>query len=346
MFKKSSLLVIVFGVLFTVVGLASAQDRPLRQPDLRGGMLDQLMQVITNTTGLTAQDIRTQLNEETSLADIITANGGDVNSVIVEVEALITERLNTAIENGRMSEENVATMLENLNENLTNIVNQDGLVRNLRNRDLRERFDGDMLRGVVGALTEVTGLDPQEIAQQVRDGETIASLLEANGSSVDAVVSDLVAQATDRVNRAVEEDRLDEEQATMLLENLTTRLTDVLNGNGAGIFNRIREERAGRTPSIRDDFQRGLLRQVVESTGLEAQDVLQQLRDGTTLGDVLTNAGVDVEVFIDEQVDALENRLETAVENGQMSQDVASARLQLLEAQLNDAMNRSLAPQQ
>ena len=190
------------------------------------------------------------------------------------------------------------------------------------------------LRELGQIVSEQTGLSGLELMTEIRAGNTLAEIITANGGEVQVVVDTAITQLTERINQAVTNGRLTQERADEMLANLETTVTDVINGtfemgqNGGGMGGAF----GGR--------QRGLVNKVAEAAGLEPQAVVQQARDGATLSSILTEAGVDVNAFVDEQVATAKERLDQQVANGRISQAVADARLNLVRVELTDALER------
>lgn len=86
---------------------------------------------------------------------------------------------------------------------------------------------------------------------------------------------------------------------------------------------------------------RAIVQQAAESTGLDVQDIATQLRDGATLGSILTGAGVDVNAFVEELLVEPQERLAQAVSEGRISQEIADARLNLMRLELSYRINNA-----
>jgi hypothetical protein len=194
----------------------------------------------------------------------------------------------------------------------------------------------DLMIDLADIVTDATGLTLQEIRQQVADGATLAEIIEANGSNVEAVIAEAMTAIEERVAEAQENGNLTEERAAQILENLEQRLTDAINGEAPFM------ERGG----MRDEWgERGffaprLVQTVAEATGLEAEEIRAQVQDGASLASILTDNDLNVETFVAEQAAQYEERLTTLVEEGQISQAVADARLNLFNVELTDRLNR------
>lgn len=220
---------VVSGVMVVVlaaasVGAAAAQergqfggrgDRPLRQ----------VVETVASEIGISVRDLIQQVRGGSTVADVIAANGGDVAAVTAAAVAEATEQINQAVADGRITQERADVMLQNVEEWVTAAINGD-LPRG-------GRF-GDRERVILDAITEATGLAPQQIAQQVRDGATLAEVISANGGDVDAIIDLAVQTATDRINQAVANGRISQDEANELLTNLDSTITELFNTQNPG----------------------------------------------------------------------------------------------------------------
>jgi hypothetical protein len=85
-------------------------------------------------------------------------------------------------------------------------------------------------RGMDAAvLTDLLGLDPQELMTQLRDGKTLAEIATEQNVDPQAVIDALVAEATTRLDQAVTDGRIDQAEADQKLADATTRITDMVN---------------------------------------------------------------------------------------------------------------------
>lgn len=77
---------------------------------------------------------------------------------------------------------------------------------------------------------ETIGVEPEELAEALRSGRSMAEVAEANGVDPQVVVDALVADAEEHLARAVENGRLDEDEVAEKLDEITERITDAVNG--------------------------------------------------------------------------------------------------------------------
>ena len=137
---KAMIITVIVFTLSLFVGVVGAQDddnvpdrRPIRQ--MLGG---EVIEIVTNATDLDVSEIREALQDGSTLADIITDSGADVDDIIADVEAELTSRIETAVENERITQEVADGLLENLSGNIetffTTTHELDNRGENLRNR--------------------------------------------------------------------------------------------------------------------------------------------------------------------------------------------------------------------
>jgi len=122
--KRFTLIAMVLAITALFAGMVvSAQDDDTTFNGKRGGRgfkSGVQHEIILEATGLTSQELRTALQDGSTIAELIEANGGDVDSVIADLVELATAHINTHVEEGRLPQERADTILDNLEENITN----------------------------------------------------------------------------------------------------------------------------------------------------------------------------------------------------------------------------------
>ena len=186
---------------------------------------------------------------------------------------------------------------------------------------------GQLLQTVADAL----GLAREDIMAQLQDGATLAEVITSNGGTVDAVVSAILTQAETHLSEAVAEGRITQEQADERLAEMSERVTDAINN---GIERPDRPDR----PNVRDGA-REVIGAVVDATGLEARDILQQMRDGATLAEIIEANGASVDAITDSFMTSVSDHLSEQVANGNITQEQADERLARAEEMLTNLLN-------
>ena len=80
-------------------------------------------------------------------------------------------------------------------------------------------------------LTELLGVDADELREELRAGSTLAELAAANGVESSDLIAALMTQAEERINTAVDAERITADEAAEKLAKIETRITDKINGD-------------------------------------------------------------------------------------------------------------------
>jgi hypothetical protein len=171
----------------------------------------------------------------------------------------------------------------------------------------QDRVAGTLLR----AVTEATGLGPQDVLRAMRDGQTLAAICEANDADPAAVTATAKAQLTADINAALDEGKITPEQAEQALGRLDAALDRAMN------FSRLAD--GGRGRDLGRDALGALVGALAEQTGLEPSAILQAARNGQTLADIATANGVDPQAVIDAALAATDEHLQQAVDEGKIT---------------------------
>lgn len=100
-----------------------------------------------------------------------------------------------------------------------------GIGRMLSHRDaLRAR----VVRGIVHSAADALGMEPKDLAAELRAGTSIADVAAERGVSLDAVKAAITADAKTRLDALVARGRITQEREDQLLEALASRLDTAL----------------------------------------------------------------------------------------------------------------------
>lgn len=86
-----------------------------------------------------------------------------------------------------------------------------------------------MADALIGAAVDATGLEQAEIWAALREGQSLAEVIEANGGDPAAVIAAAKADLTAQIEQAVEDGWLAELRAEQLLSNLDAALEQAMN---------------------------------------------------------------------------------------------------------------------
>jgi len=143
-----------------------------------------------------------------------------------------------------------------------------------------------LVRGLIGATAEITGLAAGEVLDGLRAGQSLADIATAQGQSGDAVVQAAVDKVQQRLDRAVAVGRLTQERADQLLDQMTATATDLVNDATLGAQLEQRQ-----TEHLERDTRRNLIRTTADITGLPVSTVAERVRNGESLADIAATEG-------------------------------------------------------
>ena len=218
---------VVFALLALLTAAVSAHDdaeSDLAKPAKRAGLGFAFMdETLLEATGLDAEALRAALAQGSTIAELINANEGDVESVIADMAAQMTDDINAG----------VTTYLESLDERVSEELNADHSRRGPWGRRWlwHPRIFG--YAGVSDVIFDATGLDATGLRAALAEGSTLAELIEANGGDVTAVAAEIAATIADEVQAAAAE----------RIESLEERLSELFDSD---LSERWRRGRRGR----------------------------------------------------------------------------------------------------
>ena len=208
-----------------------------------------------------------------------------------------------------------------------------------------------ILRQLMQIISGELGIAPGDILVQLQD-QTLEEVITANGGSVDEISAEITESITERVNAAVEQGTLAQERADEILAELAAQVQSAMNGEFAGlrpgILRDLRQPGfdGDRRPGMRFPRQhwgwndtRPLFNAAVEATGLTAQEIVQAIRSGSTLGGVISENGGDPSAVIRDALASVQTQLDEAVANGRITQEQEDAILAGLQAFYEAVMN-------
>lgn len=189
-------------------------------------------QAIINASGLDASIFVDGFESGMTINEVLAANNVDSGLVLGMVLADIEVKLSEKVADGSITQAEADEMLANAESKLSTLMDSTPPPPGDRPHD-GER-DGERhgrhhrgagLDVVAGAI----GISVDELKAALQDGSTIGQVADANGSSAGAVISAMVSAATDRIDQAVADGKIDAEKADEIKSNLTDRITDFVN---------------------------------------------------------------------------------------------------------------------
>ena len=175
---------------------------------------------------------------------------------------------------------------------------------------------------LVQNVADATGLTVETVYTKLSEGMTFSDILTEANVDVEQFKADVLANV--------------QANAAARLESLTAELDTAL----TQVYEDLPQWSFGDGQMFKNMNAFALGSQVVDATGLTAQDVYTKLSEGKTYSDILTEANVDIEQFKADVVAAAQERVTAAIESGRMTQERADAWLATLTENLDSALTQ------
>ncbi|MBI2855419.1 MAG: hypothetical protein HYX93_01055 [Chloroflexi bacterium] len=218
---------------------------------------------------------------------------------------------------------------------------------------------GHMLPGPFGMpfvlekAAEELGLTPAELRAQLGEGSTIAEIAEAQGITLDELVSLITADVESELAQAVADGTLIQAEADERLERIRNVVTRLVTHEGRPVLGigphfRLHGQYIRghhRWHQVADRIMphlRSVITRATDLLGMEPQDILAQVREGSTIAEIAEAQGVTLDELVGVLTEDVETRLSQAVADGKLTQDEADARLERVTDMVTKVVTRSL----
>ncbi len=214
--------------LLGAAGVAMAQEPgdgagAQHQGAHRGRLIKSTMKQIVESSGLSPEVFRQGFKDGKSINTILTENGVDPATVQAAVLAALDAKLDEKVLAGDLTQEQADALYARAGTALPTLMDREPTPGEHRGK-IRKA-----IKGAINTAAEVTGVEPRELVEAIKAGETIADVATANGVDPDTVVDALVSQASAKLDEAVANGRISEEKATEIKGGLEERMTKLVN---------------------------------------------------------------------------------------------------------------------
>jgi len=144
--------------------------------------------------------------------------GIDSTNLVNAFKQAKAEKVDQALQDGKITQKQADKIKEKINNSEFG-----GLKFGIRS-ELR-----NSLRNNIQDLANYLDMDIKDLLDQFASGKTIASIVEENGKGVEEVKIYLIEKANGKIDKAVTDGKITQEQADKIKENLNERIDNFLN---------------------------------------------------------------------------------------------------------------------
>lgn len=252
------------------------------------------LEALAEILDMTTDEIRSALQDGQTVLELAEAQGMTEEEVEAALQAAAEERVQQALADGKITEEQADAMLER--------------VANAEFPWLDQTFDRNPL---VDGLAEFLGMTSDELKAAREDGQTLEEILESQGKTMDELKAYAQEKAEERIQQALADGKITQEQADAMLE----RMAD-------GGFPRPGQPFGDYRPA------EGL----AEFLGMTSDEVKDALQDGQTVEELLESQGRTMEELQAYGQAKTEDRVGQALADGKITQEQADKLLERIES--------------
>jgi hypothetical protein len=178
---------------------------------------------VTTYLGLSASDLRTQLQSGKTLADVATAQGKSVSGLEDAIVADAKTHLDSEVAAGDLTAAQESSMLSDLQSHVADIVNHTGPPPG--GGPGHGPFD-------LAAITTYLGVSASELKSDLDSGKTLADVATSQGKSVSGLEDAIVAAAKTKLDAAVAAGKLTAAEESTRLSDLQSHVADLVTHTG------------------------------------------------------------------------------------------------------------------
>jgi hypothetical protein len=192
----------------------------------RAGGLHLGARVLLKDVGVTRDEVKEAAAAGLTNAQMIDQYG-DKSAAQAKADALaaLETRLAEAVANGKITQEQADTILSNAPARIDEFL---AAPASDLGKGMKRGFGG-IAHNVLATVAGVLGTDEETLKTQLREGSTIADIA---GGQTQAVIDALVAEANARIDAALADGKITQEQADQMKANTVERITTFVNEGG------------------------------------------------------------------------------------------------------------------
>jgi len=307
-----------------------------------------LLRVAADLFGIEPVELSNQMHEEEkNVFELAPDYGYTADDVVVAAVEARAEVLAEAVEAGRIAQERADEILADYQTQLEACAAGD--CPEPAERSPRDRFKKahDLLgragRGMMNSAAALFGIDPEELAAELRDGSSLLEVAESHGFDADDLIDAFMEEHGERLDLAVEEGKITPERAETMVERFTEMARRALEGE----FNPQNWMRRQAAHRINDGFAKlggNLVEVTADLLEIEPAGVIDQLKDGATITDLLEENGLTAQDLADAYLEARASILEELVEAGRITQERADQIMDAMESRIETALENGNWP--
>ncbi len=203
-------------------------ERPAVEAARFGWQVRGQVELVAEVLGMSPEDLVAELREGKSVTDVAAEKGVALETVVEALLDARREALAEAVAAGRLTQEEADEMLAEMEERITERLQQSGLPMGPAGRMGQAARFGWQARGQVELVAEALGMDTEDLVAELGEGKSVADVAAERGVALETVVEALLDARREALAEAVAAGRLTQEEADQRLAEMEERITEHL----------------------------------------------------------------------------------------------------------------------
>lgn len=183
---------------------ATGQNAPARPGRKAVVLVHELMKTTADATKTQVSDVRAALQDGQSLEQYAQSKGVKSADIVSAARATLSERLKTAVANGKITQVRADALLAQFDNNAPQTMTNTNLGKAFT-RAGRRALAGKAV--LIAATAEVTGTTPQAVRDALQAGQSLAQYAQAHGKTADDIIAKLKEKGENRLAQMLEKAR-------------------------------------------------------------------------------------------------------------------------------------------
>lgn len=197
-------------------------------------------QQLLTLLGVDSSTLQQDLKAGKSLADIASAQGIDVQKVIDLLVSQSSQRLDQAVQTGKLTQDKADSFKAKLADQMKKRVEQKGF-----KGDQNHKFKGGSFKD----LASVLGVNQQDILTQLKAGQSLAEIASAHNVTEQTLIDQLVKDSTRKIDQAVQTGKLTQAKANQMETKLPDQVKKRVEQKGLGGHQNHHQQKDNQAPS-------------------------------------------------------------------------------------------------
>lgn len=288
--------------------------------------------VVAKALGISEDELRTAQQDGKTIADLASEKGVALDTIIDAIIADETTRLDQAVTDGKITQEQADQRLSDLKSNLPDMLSQTPPANLGPGGFGRGGHLGGP--GSSAVIAKALGITEDELRTAFQASKSVADLASEKGVALDTIVNAIIADETTHLSQAVTDGKITQAQADQRLADLKANLPDQLSqvppaDGGHGGFGHGDRMGGPASPTV-----------IAQALRITEDELRTAFQDGKSVADVAKEKNIALDTVINAIVADATTHLNQEVTDGKITQAEADQRLADLKTNLPDMLSQ------